>query len=513
MKIKLFLLISLLYSTFIFAQIPSIEWQKKYGGTDYDQALDVKQTNDGGYILVGSTQSFNGDVSGNHGANDIWVIKLGSNGTLQWQKSIGGTGSEEANSIVQTTDGGYIIGGWTGSTNGDVVETNGGFDYWVIKLNSIGEIQWQKTYGGTQYEYINDIQQTSDGGYIIAGFTSSDNGDIIDFHGGSTDCWLIKLDSLGTIQWQKTLGGTNSDYATSIQQTTDGGYIVAGYTYSNDWDVTFNHGLNDYWVIKLNSLGNIQWQKTYGGTSNDQASCIRQTADGGYIVTGNTESNNGDITGFHGSMDFWIVKLNSIGTIQWQKALGGSNYDEAYNIELANNGEYILTGRVASTNWNVTGNHGGFDFWVVKLTNSGNIKWQKTLGGSQYDQSYRVQQTNDGGYIVVGWSASIDGDTTNSNSQGSADVWVVKLATDNLATQDFTAKKTFIVYPNPAHDVLNIQTTNNIDKIMVTDLSGKKLQEENDNFKQINLQSLQNGIYMLQIISDGEITSKRIIKK
>lgn len=511
MKIKLFFL-TFLYSTILIAQAPAIRWQKAFGGGEYDQAKDIRQTSDGGYILVGDTQSNDGDVTGHHAYNDIWVVKLSNNGTLEWQKPIGGSGSEEAYTIRQTSDGGYIIGGWTGSTDGDVTDKRYfGFDFWVIKISSTGEIQWQKTFGGNNYEYIEEILQTKDGGYIVAGWTSSYDGDVTDSK-GDLDGWIIKLDNIGNTEWKKTYGGISSDYIEGIQQTPDNGYIVAGYTYSNDDNIS-NKGGSDYWIFKLDNNGIVQWQKTYGGTGNDTAMSVQMTSDGGYIIGGNTESSNGDVTGYKGGMDYWVLKLDMNGGKVWQKTLGGSSYDEMHQIQQTTDGEYILAGRSFSTNGDVAGNHGGADFWVVKLSSQGIVKWKKTLGGSQYDQAYTVQQTNDGGYIVAGWTASNNGDTTNSNYHGSADVWVVKLAADNLDVKDLSENKSFIIYPNPVVDILNIQSIKKIEKIVLTDLSGKKILEQTKNFTQINMQTLQRGTYLLQIISEGKMITEKVIKE
>lgn len=184
----------------------------------------------------------------------------------------------------------------------------------MVKLNATGNVEWQKTLGGSDYfDLAHSIQQTSDGGYIVAGESSSNDGDVTGNH-GLRDFWIIKLNTTGDIEWQKCFGGSNDDEARSIQQTTDGGYIVAGNSLSDDGDVTENHGGRDFWVVKLDSTGNIEWQKSYGGSNDDGAHFIRQTEDGGYIIAGNSESNDGDVTGNHGEGDFWIVKLVGDGT-------------------------------------------------------------------------------------------------------------------------------------------------------------------------------------------------------
>ncbi len=400
---------------------PRIIWQKALGGSSFDEANSIQQTADGGYIVAGYTWSDDGDVSENNGRYDFWIVKLDSNGNIEWQKALGGSSFDVANSVQQTADGGYIVAGYTASNNGDVngSEYHGGTDFWVVKLDSDGNIKWQKVLGGSNDDEANSVQQTTDGGYIVAGYTESDDGDY--------DFWVVTLDNSGNIAWQKALGGSDWDVAHSIQQTTDGGYIVAGYTNSNDGDVSGNHGNSDFWVVKLDSNGNIVWQKALGGSSYDEAYSIQQTTDGGYIVAGYTESNDGDVSGsgYHGGYDFWVVKLDSNGNKQWQKALGGSGNDEAYSIQQTTDGGYIVAGYTWSNDGDVSGNHGNDDFWVVKLDRNGNIVWQKALGGSFSDGAYSIQQTADGGYIVAGYTWSNDGDV--SGSHGNDDFWVVKL--------------------------------------------------------------------------------------
>ena len=209
-----------------------------------------------------------------------------------------------------------------------------------------------------------------------------------------------------TIQWQKSLGGSASDVAFSIQQTSDNGYIVAGYTQSNDSDVAVYHGNQDYWIVKLNSVGSIEWQKSLGGTDVDMLSEIHQTSDGGYIIGGYSISDDIDVTGNHGQEDYWIVKINNLGAIQWQKSLGGSNIERAYSIKQTTSGGYIVAGSTNSTDGDITFHHGGIniqhDFWIVNLDSTGNILWQKCLGGSSTDVARSVQQASDGGFIVTG---------------------------------------------------------------------------------------------------------------
>jgi len=329
----------------------------------------IQQTSDGGYIVAGQTQSDDGDVSGYHGEGDAWVVKLNSTGSIEWQKCLGGTSGEGAYCIQQTEEGGYILAGPTTSNDGDVIGNNGSKDFWVVKINNIGSIEWQKCLGGTMDEYPNSIQQTSDGGYIVAGQTQSDDGDVSGNH-GDWDMWIVKLNNTGDITWQKCLGGTEHERANNIQQTTDGGYIIAGHALSNDGDVSGNHGETDYWIVKIDDLGDNEWQKCLGGTSYESAESIQQTSDGGYIIVGSTDSDDGDVSGNNGFSDYWVVKINNLGDIEWQKCLGGTGQERARAIQQTTDEGHIIAGYTDSNDGDVNGNNGASDFWVVKLNNT-----------------------------------------------------------------------------------------------------------------------------------------------
>jgi CSLREA domain-containing protein/uncharacterized delta-60 repeat protein len=310
----------------------------------------------------------------------------------EWSYTYGGThGDVSGNQIQQTTDEGYILTGSTSSFGA------GAFDYWILKLNADGSIVWQKTYGGSVGEGANDIQQTADGGYIVAGYTYS-------FGAGEQDCWILKLNADGTIVWQKTYGGSGNDGARDIQQTADGGYIVVGKTTS------FGAGSNDLWILKLNADGTIVWQKTYGGSGGEDARDIQQTADGGYIVVGGTLSFGA------GSSDCWILKLNADGTIAWQKTYGGSSGDNLDSIQQTSDDGYIAAGTTLSFG------EGEQDCWILKLNADGSVAWQKTYGGSGGENVRDIQQTADGGYIVAAYSYSF--------GAGGRDYWIVKLNAD-----------------------------------------------------------------------------------
>lgn len=265
---------------------PAIQWQKSIGAFDASPS-SIQETTDGGYIVSGNSDINGGDVTGNHGGNDFWIAKLDSTGKIEWQKSFGGRYDDIVSSVIQTKDGGFIAAGSTASPDGDVTGGHGGRDVWIVKMNYSRVIEWQKTYGGSYSEGASAIRQTTDGGYIVAGASDSLNGDVTGNH-GSYDCWILKLSATGVIEWQKSFGGSLSDGANDIQQTIDGGYIFVGGTQSNNGDIDSNHGDEDFWVVKLSSSGVIEWQKTLGGTEYDGAYSVVQTADGGFVVAGET---------------------------------------------------------------------------------------------------------------------------------------------------------------------------------------------------------------------------------
>jgi hypothetical protein len=289
---------------------------------------------------------------------------------VTFAKTYGGTLNDYAFSVQQTSDGGYIVAVRTVSFGA------GWWDIFLIKTDAFGNVQWAKTYGGTSADWAFPVQQTSDGGYIVAGTTFS-------FGAGNYDAFLIKTDEFGNVQWAKTYGGTSADYAYSVQQTSDGGYIVAGETTS------FGAG-GDIFLIKTDASGNVQWAKTYGGIDSDFASSVQQTSDGGYIVAGWTNTFGA------GWGDIILIKIDANGNIQWAKTYGGTDYEEPYSVQQTSDGGYIVAGWTGSL---VTGY---FDIILIKTDADGNIQWAKTYGGTGDDIARSVQQTSDGGYIVAG---------------------------------------------------------------------------------------------------------------
>lgn len=441
-----------------------IEWQKTYGGSSYDGAYCIKQTSDGGYIVSGYSWSADGDVKGHHGTNgwypDGWVMKLNANGDTAWTKSLGGTYDDYANAVMETDDGNFVVALQTQSDDGDVSVNKGGWDYWIVKLDTAGSILWEKSYGGTGSDYATSVVQATDGNYVVAGFSNSTGGDVTGNKGGE-DFWIIKIDeNNGSIIWKKNYGGTGYDDAISIANTFDNGFIAAGYTSSDDGDITQNQGYNDYWVVKLDSAGDLQWQKTMGGDYYDEANSVVQTSDSGYIIAGASYSTGGtgDVSVSKGGWDYWLVKLNSSGTqIEWEKTYGGTMNDLPYSVIQTSENGYMLAGFSESNDNDVTGNHGSKDFWTIKLNNSGTIQWTGTFGGDSLDYCFGMIQTNDGGYALTGLTRSFNEDVTTN--KGEVDLWIVKtfctppfIPEICLVTVDSSSTKNLIVWEKPVND-------------------------------------------------------------
>ena len=377
--------IVILLSQILIAQVPMTLWTKTFGGTNIDVGYSVQQTTDSGFIIAGYTRSF-GLMSG----RNVWLIKTDALGNEQWNNAFGGDNDEEAYSVRSTSDGGYILTGYTKSFG---VGEN---DVLLIKTDSSGNSQWIRTFGGAQDDEGYCLTLDRDGGYVIAGATSS-------FGAGSRDAYLIKTDQAGNLVWSRTLGGMSSDGARSIQKTSDGGFIITGWTFS------YGPGyVGNAWLVKTDSAGYQQWNRSFGGSDVDRGYSVQQTTDGGYILTGYTASYGAGLD------DLWLIKTDSSGNLEWDKTFGGSGRDYGHYVQQTIDGGYVVTGYTLSYG------AGGDDLWLIKTDASGNEEWKATFGGAQSDVGYEVHQTTDHGYIIVGH--------TLSYGAGLHDIYLIRLA-------------------------------------------------------------------------------------
>jgi hypothetical protein len=456
---------------------------KSYGGEGYEEGHAIVQLEDGNFIAVGETSSpgGDGDVKRNHSKNDdenddetadFWILKLSLSGKIIKQFSLGGTKDDRAFGVAKTRsgngtfDGGYVVVGMSNSNDGDLngdQELSGHHgstktsDYWVVKFNRRDQIERTRSIGGKGSDEATSIAATPDGGFIVGGNSQSKDGDVKD-HLCARDFWIVKLDRNGNVQWTRSLGGTSNDYLIEILSTKNGGYVATGRTESDDGDVAKNHGTYDFWVVKLapwngvrNQAPEIEWQNSYGDWDWEWGNSIIETWDGNFVVAGYTytfePSEGGQVQGHHGEFDYWVVKIDgqNNGKLLWQKSLGGSNYELGYGIVETTDHGYALVGGSPSTDGQVIGfdgkpdNHGEWDAWLVKLDANGKYEWGKSLGGSRYDAAYSIVETVEEvngskmpKLVILGETRSNDKDIAGKNhcigDSCDDDIWLVKLS-------------------------------------------------------------------------------------
>lgn len=393
---------------------PNIEWSKGFNAGTNARANSIKQTADGGYIVVGRSTTYYSNPYGGKGGEDFIVFKLKSSREIEWFKIFGGTGHEAAESVIQTSDGGYLVAGTTDSTNGDVAGLRGSSDFWVLKLTAEGDIQWPKTYGGSNFDSVYNVLQTKDNGYLIFGYSESNNGDLSNL--GYSGNWLVKINSNGILQWQKKyLSGRNPYYMKDgITETNDGDFIFSSYSSENTPTSYNDFG---YGFTKISNEGVLIWRKNISKYSSATVSDLSITKDGGFIVTGYTSfSSNAN--------KLWVAKFNSNGVLIWDNEFGGSKVELSYAVKELNDGGFVIAGSSDSTDGDLVYNKGKKDIWLIKVNNTGNIQWYKSIGGSRDDEAYDMQITDDEGILIAGRSTSGDGDMNDVNKM----FWLAKLS-------------------------------------------------------------------------------------
>jgi hypothetical protein len=376
----------------------------------------------------------------------------------------------------------------------------------MLKLNIDGSLAWQKTIGGSANDEMFALVELSDTSFIAAGQSSSTDGDITVQGRGLADYWIVKLNATGEIQWQRKYGGTKDDVARDIIATKDGGFICIGETYSDDGDVTVQNGVSDCWVIKLNEVGEMEWQKSFGSIGTDYGTKILETIDG-YVVCGYGHSINGYDNGWHGLYDVWVMKLNFEGEIIWAKAFGGSHNDYGWDTILEPDGSIIIAASTKSQDGNVVGNNGILVAWVLKLDSEGKLLWQKTIGGTEGDAVKTICHAHDQGYILGGYTWSIDGDLTGLDNRGESDAWLFKLAPESTSITHASTHH-LELFPNPATLTVFLNTPQYEESLqtLVTDLSGRELYRQQVNsFDGLEVSSLSKGVYLVEAIGEGGV--------
>lgn len=540
----------LLSCTRIFSQ--DVLWEKSYGGKHADYLFDVIPTPDYGFILAGSSLSkkTGTKTEDNRGDLDYWVWKMDEKGEFDWQRSFGGSGQDMLQCILLTNDGGFLLAG--SSESGEELDkkakARGESDFWIIKLNAKGGEEWQKTIGGLGQDEINAVVRTKDGGFVLAGSSNSGNsGEKTSANYGGMDYWVLKIDRKGEIVWQNTFGGIYNEQLRSLIATKDGGFIMGGSSNSPEGGTKTqkNIGHSDYWIIKIDEKGQEQWQKTIGGKGDDQLAAVYETNDGNFIVGGNSNSESGDDKrSSNGSgTDFWVLKLEKeTKDILWQETYNIAKVDILTSL-IENDDKTILLGGYAQgepankkaplkqakalkvkaneMNEEIKMKKGTDDYVAIKINEKGEELWRKNVGSDGPDILVKAIETRDSGYLMAGTSKTIltaDGAVkatgNKSSGKGNNDFWVVKLKDKQKPEK---AKSQVEAIPNPATDYTNVIVGYDFTKGTATlvDLAGHILQQFaiTERTVPIDLQGLPEGIYVVNIKTDKSSDGVKVIKQ
>lgn len=411
-------------------EVSEIEFIKTLGGSNNDVLQSVIKSSDAGYAVLGYTQSNNFDIlDKNDTSFDFWVMKFSKDDTLQWNKTFGGSEDDRGADIIATNDGGFALFGFSKSSDNDVNENAGAQDFWVIKITSSGLISWQKTFGYSGADSGTSFLQTKDSGYLITGVldvTASNgqgNSKRAQKHAGG-DIWAIKLNSSGELEWSKYYGGSFTDTPFGLVETNDDSFIIAASSDSNDVDISNNKGSYDFWVLKISSTGVLIWEKNFGGSEVDEPRGISTTNDGNFVIVGDTRSSDEDVSSNNGGADLWMLKISTEGNLIWEKTFGGSSFDVARSVSKTLDNGFLISGNSRSLDSGFS-NQGQNDAWVLKVDANGNKLWQKFIGGTENDFLFDAIQVNETSLIAVGESSSSTGDITEN--KGFSDALIIKI--------------------------------------------------------------------------------------
>ncbi|MBK7850635.1 MAG: T9SS type A sorting domain-containing protein [Bacteroidetes bacterium] len=526
MKRKIHFLSILLFSLYSNIGFAQITFQEKIVGTSSaEECNSVQLTSNGGYIFVGMTRSYGA------GDNDIYLVKINSNGDTAWTRTIGGIGEEDGYSVQQTSDSGFIVSGTTNSFGA------GSNDVFIVKVDTNANVLWTKTIGGTNYDFCNSIQQTIDGGYIATGGTSS-------FGAGGKDVYFIKMDSNGDTVWTKTYGGINDDWGNVVQQTRDSGFIIVG-TFGSD-----GFSIGDIYLIKTNKYGDTTWTKSFGGAGYNLGSSVQQTTDNGYIIVGYAGSFG------VGSGDIYLIKTDSFGNLLWSKTIGEANYtNNGSCVFQTNNSGYIF---LSNQTLNIIGAQ--IDVSLIKVDSVGDILWKKTFGGSDSEHGNSFQQTNDGGYIIAATTSDFGTSyddfylikTDSSGNSGCNEInattittipptqvaspliiissggitttptplvgsgGIITLLCSNVGINEIASDISFYIFPNPSVNNFTVSFERMIMKgnIEILTALGESVFKEiilNEMSKEISLKDISGGVYCVKVCDGEKYYTKKLI--
>jgi len=404
------------------SQTPTILWERTYGGSEDEEGSSINLDSLGNIYVFGYSKSIDNDVSNPMGGSDFWLLKTDEFGSILSNKNFGDFRTDAGKGSCQTSDGGFILCGETSSYNlpGFHGGNFGTLDVYVVKVDSLLNLQWHQCYGSLGDESGIEIKNSGDGGFVfLADVSLNSFGSVPGFY-GMHDWWVNKIDSNGNVVWSKCIGGTGLDVPTSLIVLPDRSIVVTGANGSSDGDVTCDPDKTCR-VVKLDSNGNFVWDRCYGGSSSEMGYDIVEGINGGFYVAALTSSNDGDVLGHIGGNDIWLFQADSLGNITWSRCFGGSNTDSPVSISKTSDGGLLVCGKSTS--------HPSpslpFDAIIIKTDSVGNLEWQTFLGGSDWDEGLYAKETSDHNFVVTGFTKSNDGDI--SFNHGNKDIWVVKL--------------------------------------------------------------------------------------
>ena len=419
-------------NTSTFETTGALESVLVFGGSLNESAETVIKTSDGGYAVLGFTQSTDGDITDKTDSSyDVWLLRFDQDNNLLWNKTYGGTNDEKGHDLIQTEDGGFAVIGYTFSNDGDVDNNAGQQDFWLFKTDAQGNLQWEKTYGYSGLDYGLSIKPANDNGFILSGVldvtSSGGEGNTRQqqtLHAGG-DYWVLKVDQTGNLIWSKYFGGLFTDTAYDVIPTNDNGFIIIGSSDSEDTDISNNIGSYDFWAVKVDNQGVLQWEQNYGGTQIDEAYKIIKTNNNNYLIVGDTRSEDEDISNTFGAADVWAITISEDGNLINQNSYGGENFDVSRSVISDSENGFLICGSSRSGTGQHTQNNGQNDIWVLKTNATGHLKWQTSIGGSNVDFAYGITQLNNNKIITVGETSSDDFDIPEN--KGFTDLIIVTL--------------------------------------------------------------------------------------
>lgn len=503
-----------------------------FGGSGGEGNSFILPAADSGYYLIGNSSST--DIETINKVDNIYMYKLNSGLEVEWIKAYGGSEYDRVTSVIQSKNNKIVLVGDSKSSDGDIEKNIEYHDIFLMQINSKGEVEWSKSYGGSGGDYSSTGSQTNDGGFVITGTTNSN--DITEEpHLGNDDIFVLKVDSLGEQKWVKKFGTLKTDRGTFITQAENGDYLLGAYS-EGSFDSINNFGMNDAWIFRLDSLGEILWTRNYGGKSHDIFKSIISDSNGGFIIVGNSNSDVSDqYIKRHGS-SIWVLNIDSAGEVNWSKTFGGSQEDYGVSIINTNNNDFLIVGFITTADGNIRYNIRDGDYYVMCIDSKGALKWVKAFGGTNIDEPTSICKSEDGSFVLSGVTLSNDVDLT-SDVDGITDFWVVKFDGESNIIQTDTSDAYFTIVdptqtntevgktdestvsPNPTNGIVNINVdcNSNFMSYSVTNLEGVEIINrqniDNKNSIKLNLADYPSGIYFVTTVCGSENNTYKIIKQ